>query len=188
MPLRTNGTGFQTKLPDYFFSLSDSRRWYDKFAANELTGEERLVLDVNELSEKYARDKAYAAWLKAFGIRPKRMKWQAIRVIRDMHKEASPKDWWPKYYGAMFRVWLQPETFKEGREWVQYYILHPEDCELIQRHELREKGISVPERSALEPFVSEDPRLRICRVIPTQCAWQLRNETSGGKLDHLSVL
>ncbi len=175
----THGIGFNAKLPGYFYDIRDSRRWFDQFVTGTHgEGEERLILTPAELAARYARNKAYAKWISAHGLRPKQMRWQRVRVVRDEYLESTKKDWWPQFYGAIFTVFQQPETLKEGKKWLQYYVLCPEDSEMVLRYKLSEHGISVPPRIA--PFIHTDKRVTDVLVLPTRCAANIRNETAAG--------
>lgn len=182
---RTNNTGFSTKLPDYFFGLTSLKRWTDNFADKD--GYERRILSPLELYSKYRRDRAYRQYLSRHEIRPKNMIFQRIRVTRDKYFDSTRADWWPKYYGAIFSVFVQPETFIENKQIAQYYILCPEDSELVSRYEFEEKGTVIPPRK-LDEFVSPDPRLSTALVIPTSCGHHLRNETKAGVIEYANEL
>ena len=49
-------------------------------------------------------------------LKPKIMKWQAIRILTDKHSESSKDDWWQDYQDAVFRVFIQPETVYNGKD------------------------------------------------------------------------
>lgn len=180
----TYNTGFKTKLPSYFYDIADPKRWVDNFA--DTSGEERLVLTFSELQDKAERDKAYIAWLNRHQLKSKRVKFQRIRILNDKYSESGPNDWWPKYHAAIFTVWMQPETLKQGKHHMQFYVLCPEDCEMILRYEHSTHGRSLPQRSALmgERWLSRHPALTLALVVPTKCCHHLRNETSGGELEY----
>lgn len=186
MPLPTHNTGFRARLPEYFYTLDHPKRWTDEFSSPD-TGEERLVLTPEEIRLKYRRDKAYKGWIARHKLRPKNMKFQRIRVTQDKYADSTSRDWWPQFYGAIFTVWMNPETFKENRQIMQYYILCPEDCELVQRYFWELKNPPLPPRG-LGELVTRDPRLTTALVIPTRCAHHLRNETAGGQMEYAKFL
>jgi hypothetical protein len=182
----THGIGFNAKLPSYFYDIKDSRRWYDEFSTIGSTGEEseRMVLTPAELKARYQRNKAYARWLSRHGLRPKQMRWQRVRVVNDKYQESSTSlDWWPEFYGAIFTVFQQPETLKEGKKWIQYYVLAPEDSEMVLRYKASKLGITIPPRIA--PWIHQDKSVTNVLVLPTRCASNLRNETKAGIQEYL---
>lgn len=177
----TLNTGFRTKLPHYFFDLTHPVRWTDPYASQD-SDYERLVLSTMEIFDKARRNKEYTKWLEKFGIKPRQMLFQRIRIINDKYHDSTPQDWWPKYHAAIFTVFMNPVTLKNGKKWIQYYVLCPEDCELICRHEAKEKGTTLRQRKLpKERFVFNDKAMR-CFVVPTSCCHHLRNETVAGAL------
>lgn len=179
----TWNTGFKTRLPDYFYNIADPRRWYDEFAADPVTGEQREVLSIGELIRKRDKGMAYRGWLHRHELRSKVLKFQRIRIINDKDPKytPSPNDWWPKYHGAIFTVFMQPETLKQGKNFIQFYVLCPEDCEMVLRYEHSLKNPPLPIRSEVEPYLSDDSRLRLALVVPSKCCHHLKNETFAGK-------
>lgn len=181
-------TGFRVKLPAYFYDLAHPVRWTDPFASQD-GEEERQILSLRELRDKSRRSKVYNAWLNRHGIKSRPIVFQRIRIVNDKYYESTPSDWWPKYHAAIFTVFRNPVTFYHGRKWTQFYILCPEDCELILRYEAKEKGTTLPKRQwPREKFISKHKALKICFVVPTECCRHLRNETVGGKLEYESQL
>ena len=169
-----------TKLPHYFYDITHPRRWTDPFASRE-DGRDRLVLGVNELRDKIHRDLAYRDWLKRFSLKDRLMKFQRVRVVRDKWQEATHFDWWLGFQDAIFTTFINPENMYYKTEFIQFYVICPEDCELITRHLRKKKHGDLPPRK--NKWVAEDPRLKVAYVIPTRCCSQIRNETVGGKLE-----
>lgn len=186
-------------LPYYFYdinaTLPDGRtRWYDEFHS----GGGKIVVPADFQAKIRAqrgrRNAMYSAWLAALSftdeqgvthqlISPKRMIWQAIRILNFKHSESTSRDWWENYQDAVFRVFVNPETIYNGREHKQWYVLCPEDCELVNRMELERKGTILPPRDRWnEKWLSNNPDLRTCRIVPVECCHHLRNETTGGLL------
>jgi hypothetical protein len=120
------------------------------------------------------------------GISGKQMKWQAVQILSSNHSQNSSKDWWDSYQDCVFRVFLQPETrySKYNKDWVQWYILCPEDSEMIMRERAWEKGITIPPRNALEGerFISKIPEARKLLMVPVECCRHFRHETTAGKV------
>ncbi len=185
-PTKVNLSFNATKLPSIFYNLNDPRRFTDPYALDHQTGEMRLVLTERERFDKFSRDRAYRQWLKAFDIKPKHMKFQRVRIISDKWAEAASHDWWKNFQDALLTVFVQPETMYYGRQWLQFYIVCPEDCELIARYLWNKKNLPLPPRK--NKWVTEEPRLRTAYVVPTRCCSQLRNETKGGIPEFSSVL
>lgn len=180
------------KPPQYFYTLHDTRRWVDPYADPQ--GQERRVLTPAELKDRYLRNTAYRDWLSRYRfrgqrIRGKQMKWQAVQVMCRAHSENHPSDWWGPYVDCVFRVFLQPETrrCRTTGDWKQWYVLCPEDAEMVNRFEASVVGSEPPPRNALsgERFISTNPNLRKARIIPTECCRQWRHETTAGKVDAL---
>lgn len=186
-------------LPYYFYNLNaqmpdGTQRWVDEFASRDSSIVLPHEMNVKWLRARHVRNVMYSAWMASFCdvdkdgnmqlfISPKQMKWQAIRVLKFKHSERNNKDWWENYQDAVFRVFVQPQTFYEGDDHKQWYILCPEDCYLVNRHEIERKGTILPPRDRhQERWLSNDSRLRMCRCIPVECCHHLRNETTGGVL------
>jgi hypothetical protein len=137
------------------------------------------------------RNGSYRKWLGAFNfmgkpLKGKQMSWQVIQVLSTGHAQQSSKDWWGPYQDCVFRVFSQPETrySKYVADHVQWYVLSPEDSELVNRWEAKKKGVDAPPRSALkgERYISIHPNLRKARLIPVECCRHFRHETTGGTL------
>ena len=180
------------KPEKYFYTLHHPRRWIDNLTTPQ--GEERVILSPSEMTFRYQRNMAYSDWLKRFSfkgekLKGKKMQWQAIQVMEKFHSENRSDDWWHPYLDCIFRVFLQPETrwCAVTGDWKQWYVLCPEDSEMVLRSQAKEEGIHIPERSALEGerFFSKDKRLRKCLLIPTECCRHWRHETTAGKVDQL---
>lgn len=172
------------RLPDHFYSAIHPLRWRDEFVHD--SGEDKLVLTPAELKARYDRTMAYRKWLGRKGLGVNLMKWQLIQVMTFKHSEFSKKDWWENYQDALFRVFVQPQTLycpvtKEHKQW---YVLCPEDSEMVLRHEWEKKNPTLPPRSALkgERWVSKDKRLRKAKLIPVECCRHWRHETTAGQL------
>lgn len=179
-------------LPGYFYTLNHPMRWVDPYINAD--GSDRQVLTPRELRDRADRNEAYSCWLGKFRfkgapLRGKRMIWQAVQVISTQHAERDPRDWWGDYRDSLFRVFTQPETRKCSvtGDWVQWYVLCPEDSEMVMRYQAKEKGIHPAPRRAMqgERWVSKDKRVNKCLLIPTECARHWRHETTAGKLDPL---
>lgn len=179
-------------LPGYFYTLNHPMRWVDPYISSD--GSDRQVLTPSELRARAARNETYKRWLAKFRfkgepLKGKKMSWQAIQVMGTQHAERSELDWWGDYRDAVFRVFMQPETRKCAvtGDWVQWYILCPEDSEMVLRYEAKEKGIHPAPRKAMkgERFISKDKRVSKALLIPTECARHWRHETTAGELDPL---
>ena len=170
------------KIPKYFYSLTDPRRWYDKYASQN--GDERLILSPHEIITKGRRNDAYKAWLSRAGLPAYRPLFQAIQILSAAYSETNRKDWWPPYRDCLFRVFVSPYTeyakgTKGNRQW---YILCPEDCEMILRFENELEGRHFPPRKLNELYISKEPALRKVRLVPVECCRHWRHETTGGEL------
>lgn len=179
-------------LPHHFYTLNHPLRWTDPYVNTD--GSDRQVLTPSELAARHKRNLAYRDWLGRFRfkgepLRGKQMRWQAIQVMGTHHAEKDPRDWWGNYLDAVFRVFMQPETrkCKYTGDWVQWYVLAPEDSEMVMRNELEKKGSTPKPRRALEGemWLSKDKRLRKCLLIPTECSRHWRHETTAGHVDPL---
>lgn len=173
----------KVKLPAHFYNITHPLRWFDEFSSP--SGDERLILTPLEISRKVRRNEAYARWLHLFRLKLSVMKFQAIRVHHLKHSESNKLDWWDNYRDSAFRVFVNPHTIYDNvtGEHKQWYILSPEDCELVNRSILERTGATLPPRDPLsEPFYSTDKRLRQARVIPVECAVHVRHETFAGRL------
>ena len=176
----------------YFYTLHDPKRWVDPYATPQ--GANRLILTPSELKARYARNQSYAAWLKRFtfksqALKPKQMTWQAVQVMKPYHSENRSDDWWHPFMDCIFRVFMTPETRKCAitDTHKQWYVLHPEDSELVLRSQIEHKSPTLPPRQILkgEKYFSKDKRLRKCLLIPTECCRHWRHETTAGKVDAL---
>lgn len=177
------------RLPPHFYDITHPKRWTDTFSTPQ--GEERRVLTPFEMKERYMRNECYKAWLRSFkfmgsDLKGKQMKWQVVQILGRNHAQTSELDWWDDYRDAVFRVFVQPETrySKYVRDHVQWYLLCPEDCELVARYEAKKKGITIPPRAALggERWMSRYPEARRALLVPVECCRHFRHETTGGKL------
>lgn len=176
--IKTNLSLATTRLPHYFYDLSHPRRFSDPYTLSHNDGELRLILSEEERREKNQRDLVYRAWLHMFDLKPKHCKFQRVRVVRDKWAESTHWDWWKGFQDALFTVFVSPETLYYKKEWIQFYVICPEDCELISRYLWEKKNSPLPPRVC--KYISEDKRLRVAYVVPTRCCSQLRNETKGG--------
>lgn len=149
------------------------------------------MLTPAELRDRYQRNEAYRAWLRKFRfmgekLKGKQMKWQVVQILSSSHAQRSELDWWDEYRDAVFRVFVQPETrySKYVNDHVQWYVLSPEDCELVHRHKAKQKGITIPPRNALEGerYISKHPQARGCLMVPVECCRHFRHETTAGRL------
>ena len=181
----THGTGFLTKLPEFFFNPSHPVRWFDEFAPATQEEAEDYQPTLEELRLKFQRNRILSTWLKAFQLPVRQLKFQRVRVVRDKTFEPSKEDWWLPYHGAIFTVFMQPVTMKWKNGHVQFYILVPPDCELVHRYEItkKEPGKKLPLYEPMIQPVSHIERLRQALIIPVKCCQHIRNERSGGKLD-----
>lgn len=179
-----------TKPPAALYPCWDSgffvhpSRWVDPFAMAD--GSERLVLTPAELRGKAERDRAYTHWLNRRGIKSKRCIFQVVQILESSNYEGIHNPWWSPWRDACVRVFVQPETIYDEftKEHVQWYVLAPEDSELLYRIEMDRKGFPQPPRNAMEGerWVSKNPNLRRARLVPVECCKHLRHETSAGRL------
>jgi hypothetical protein len=194
----------RTLMPEYFYALdamTDEKRmrWVDEFAdfADSIVqpGKDN---NPRYMKARYDRNVAYSKWIAAFFVKDPAtgechgslkgglMKWQAIRVLSAAHTDTNSRDWWPNYRDCVFRVFLQPQTFYDHAtgEHVQWYLLSPEDCYLVNRQEIIRKGGTPPTRdyADVERFLSADPNLRRARLIPVECCHHLRHEGNEHRL------
>ena len=183
-------------LPNYFYDLdavnphTNEPRWACPYALDDHN--DTFIINPAQIrrnTRRNARDKAYRRWMESFNIRPKIMRWQAIRVLTNKHSEQHSSDWWDNYQDALFRVFVNPETIrdKHTRDWKQWYILSPEDTWMINAHEATERGDSFAPRSSFH-VISREPHMRAMRIIPVECCHHLRNETKGGELEFREAL
>jgi hypothetical protein len=174
------------KPPAHFYTFLSPKRWRDEYANKD--GSERLVLTPSEIMARGRRNDAYRQWLCRFDAtkRISNMKWTNIRIIRRNHDFTDKRDWWENYEEAVLRVFLQPITLYDqtSLSWLQYYVLHPEDSEMIKRHMFEKKGVNIPPRDYLkDPYVSSVKELRKALIIPTKCCHHIANhETENRKL------
>lgn len=158
-------------------------RWTDTFLHDD--GSQR-ILTAQEWSEKDARDRAYRWYLSRFskwGIKGKQIKFQAVRLVDKAHAFTSRNDWWHEYLDSVFRVFMQPHTQYDSRTraWFQWYVLCPEDVYLVHCYNRFKRGFSYPPRKSFK-WVSPHKELRKLLLIPTECSYQLRHETTAGEL------
>jgi hypothetical protein len=157
-----------------------SRRWTDPYDSYEGS----KVLLPREWREKDARDRAYIKYLSKFvhaGMRPKILRFQAIRILGTSHADGSSSDWWREYKDAIFRVWQQPHTNYDLRckDHVQWYVLSPEDAFLVHCLNHYRKGLPYPKRSSFR-FIPPHPEFRKMLLVPTECCHHMRHETTAG--------
>jgi hypothetical protein len=157
-----------------------SRRWTDPYDTH---GGKKVLLP-SEWREKDSRDKAYVRFLSNFtyaGLKPKILRFQAVRVLGTSHAEGSPQDWWPEYKDAVFRVWMQPHTNYDlrVRDHVQWYILSPEDAFLVHCLNRYRRGLPYPRRDSFR-FIPRHRDFRKMLLIPTECCHHMRHETTAG--------
>jgi hypothetical protein len=148
-------------------------------------GGERAILTPDEFLEKESRDAAYVRWINRFkGLTPKPMNWQLIRVHGTKHSSNQRKlPWWDRFQDCVFRVFTHPQGVYDRTGWQQWYLICPEDCELVNRHRLREKGVSHGPRSPLkEKWISASKDVRKALLIPVECCKHYRHETTAGVL------
>lgn len=189
-------------LPYYFYDLNATlpngrTRWFDEFADAAPSIIQPRDMSPAFLKAKHERNEAYSRWQASFFERtadgefhplfkPKRFIWQAIRILAFEHSESSRRDWWEPYQDAIFRVFVNPETVYDEAtgEHKQWYLLSPEDCYLVNRHETEQGGPTLPPRDyqGREKHLSADPRLRRARFVPVECCHHLRHETTAGAL------
>lgn len=181
-------------LPQYFYDLVGSHqdlfeltgsptRWSDPFVNPD--GSERLVLSQSELNDNVNRNRHYYLWLAAFGLNLRnQLRFQAIQILDQAWDHQQRSDWWREYKDALFRVFQTPETKYDHytKEHKQFYIISPEDGELMHRYELQQKGIVPPPLKPKGEFISQLPALRRARFVPVECCRHWRNETTAGEL------
>lgn len=191
------------RLPGYFYDLQaitpdGTERWADNFNDDAPSVIQSKDMDLAYLRAKSARNENYAKWQAGFfnrigdtfypSIKPMMMKWQAVRVISFKHSESAVNDWWENYQDAVFRVFVQPQTFTafETGTYKQWYVLCPEDGELVNRHELERVNELLQPRNRIgnERYFSADRRLRSLRAVPVECCRHLRHETTAGELPY----
>jgi len=173
----------KVRLPEHFYSLTHPKRWQNTFALP--TGEERRVLLPQEIRKKAEREIEYKRWLEKRGLKPKAAKFQAIQITGFKHSLSSRADWWDNYQDCLFYVFVEPQTFydKVTKDWVQYYILAPEDSEMVLRYEQSKKDVTLPPRSSLkEPWISSNKKINGALPVATECCRHWRHETTAGQL------
>jgi len=171
------------RIPSYFYSCTNPIRWRDPYSHPD--DQERLILTPNEIVQRGKRNEAYANWLVRHGLKNKLMRWQVIQILRFKHSESSRRDWWERYQDCLFRVWVSPETLycKDTKQYKQWYVLCPEDSELLLRYEFALRNPELPPRSPLsEPYFSKFKHLRKARLVPVECCRHWRHETTAGAL------
>lgn len=180
--------------PHFFYSLEaitdEGRpRWVDNYATAG-----KIILPGKTdnpawIKAKTRRDRAYKIWQNSFGIGLRSNLFQAVRILRKEWEETDTKMWHEDYQDCTFRVFVQPHTAYDERtqQHVQYYVLSPEDCYLVNRYEAQ-KGVPTlapRDYKVKEAWISADPKLRRMRVVPVAACHHLRHETTGGKLPNL---
>lgn len=172
------------KLPAHFYSCTHPLRWRDEYADN--TGTARMVLTPFELMQMDRRNEAYAAWMNKFKMPPRRCMFQVIQCLSFHHSYANKhKDWWDRYRDCLFRVFVMPYTHYEKtlKQHYQWYVLCPEDSEMLLRYEYANKGIHIPKRDPItERWISNDKRVRKLRMLPVEACRHWRHETTAGVL------
>lgn len=173
------------KPPAHFYTVLSPKRWKDPYVDKQ--GDERRLFDLAETIDKGKRNDAYRAWMSRYGDiqNISIMKWQTIRVIRRNHSENRPNDWWPNFEECLFRVFIQPITCWDSSfsAWKQWYLLCPEDTDMVWRFRYSLQGIDFPRRRASERYISLDKRLTKPLCIPTECCHHVaNNETFAGKI------
>lgn len=171
-------------LPSYFYDLQGivrlegfpvAPRWFDEFAEDGLgNNKQRLVLTPQEWKRKAERDAAYTEWIQRFSgwsVKPKSDKWQAVRITGRDYPFKCANDWWPEFMDCVFRVYMQPHTAYSNTkgDWIQYYVVCPEDTYLVQCYKRFLKGIPYPKRNTFK-WISPHPALRKMLLIPQECA------------------
>lgn len=185
------------RLPAYFYDINSQTpegrtRWVDEF----FDPAPSIIQPSKDLSTQWLRDKeqrnlAYACWMAAKSrvapdgariplLKPCSLSWQVIQVL----SIRSPRDWWSDYRDALFRVFVNPQTFYDGKGYEQWYLLSPEDSYLVHRYELEKKGATLPPRdyNGSERWISGDRRLRGAKLIPVECCRHWKHETTAGVL------
>lgn len=189
------------KVPEYFkslFSMTDEGRprWFDDYAENNNIIIEPHMLTPKFRQERYMRNMTYSNWLASkFNIvdgkivpilSGKQMRWQVIQVLTTKHAEKISKPWWEPFQDCLFRVFVQPETVYDNvtGQHQQWYVLSPEDCYLVNRWRLQQKGINFPPRDyeKTEKFLTSIPQLRNTLLVPVDCCRHWRHETTAGVL------
>lgn len=168
------------KIPRHFYTILHPLRWADELATND--GEERMILSAQEILIKGRREAAYVQWLRKHGLPPRQCRFQAIQILAAKYGDTSPRDWWPPYRDCIFRVFVNPYNEHSGLQHRQWYILCPEDCEMINRFEADEQGRHYPPRQIGERFISRQKELRKVKLVPVECCRHWRHETTGGVL------
>lgn len=164
-------------------------RWQDRFGKDINDDEEKAILTLDELREKKARNAAYNFWRKFHQLQPRKCLFQVVQILSNDHSEINRlekrKDWWPEYKDMVVRVWVEPDTFysEDGRDHKQWYVLCPEDSEMILRYEADKKGYPRPPRDEIkERWLSNDPAIRYPLAVPVECCRHFRHETTAGNL------
>lgn len=174
------------------------KRWVDICSSDiqnpkneeEKTIQEQQILDPNILRYRKARDVAYGLWQTHFGLKPKKAKFQLVQILTPDHSERSrftgffgAKDWWPPFQDCLFRVFVEPQTFYDDDLKVhkQWYVLCPEDSELVLRYEMDQKGFIQPPRNLItEKYFSSNSNINYPLAVPVECCRHFRHETTAG--------
>jgi hypothetical protein len=168
-------------IPKHFYDLQSPERWRDRFATQD--GTERLILSPREIILKGRRRTSYLKWLHAHNLPGLNPTFQAIRLHNPESVEQNRRAWWPKYTECFFWVFVNPHTEYSGLVHRQWYVLAPEESEMVIRYELEAQGVWLPKRSLAEPWISNDKRLRKVRLVPVECCRHCRHE--GKEVDGL---
>lgn len=164
------------------------KRWIDTFA--DQVGREKMVLTPTQIIQKDERNRAYSEWLVRHGLPNMRHRFQVVQVLSSNHANKSyfRYQWWDNYRDCLLTVWVTPVTLKceYTKDWVQFYVVCPEDCELIKRYELKRQGITRPPRCALagERWTSRDKAINKALLVPVECCRHFRHETTRGVAPH----
>lgn len=173
------------------------KRWEDVCSSDiqnpkseeEQTYKDKQVLNPAILREKYNRRMAYGMWQTHFNLTPRDAKFQVIQILTPDHSERSrfnyltkQPDWWPPFQDCLFRVFVEPQTYYDYDLKVhkQWYVLCPEDSELVLRYEMDKKGFIQPPRSESEKYFSMNSNINYPLAVPVECCRHFRHETTAG--------
>lgn len=142
-----------------------------------------IELSNMELAARLERDTAYNEWFNRHRVKPKKCKFQRIRLADYYHADNSREDWFREYRDAVLTVFVKPHTeyARYQRQHRQSYILCPEDAYLIQCYERHLKGLAYHPRRSFR-WISPHSKLMPLMTLPTETSPHLRHETTGGKL------
>jgi len=185
------GVGGSVPSAFYPYQFADGRlglspaRWVDPWARDDGKGE-RLVLSASEFAERGDMRRHYSSWLVRRGLKNMNHRFQVIQVMTSHHSEFSRFQWWNRYQDCLFTAWVTPQTVycnytKAHKQW---YVVCPEDSEMVLRFELKEKGNPAPPRSAAkgEKWVSRIKAINQALIIPVECCRHFRHETTKGEI------